>query len=463
VRDLLFLSHRIPYPPDKGDKIRAWHMFRHLARRFRVHLGCLLDDPDDLARVAELRPFCADLACIQIDRRMQRLKALLRVRPGQPLTLGYFHDARLQRWVDATLARYAIRHVFVYSSAVAHYVMRATERQGGNPKGGNLQGATDRKDVVQVLDMVDVDSTKWTAYAATAGWPARAVLSREGRTLLAFERRAAHSFTRSIFVNEAEWRHFVELAPEARDRTGWIDNGVDLEHFSPALAFPDPFPPMQQPTGQPVEQPGTPPARLSDAPRLVFTGRMDYRPNIDAVTWFARAVLPKLRARVPGVWFAIVGAAPTPEVTQLAALPGVIVTGRVPDTRPWLAHASIVVAPLLIGRGTQNKVLEGMAMARPVIATPEAFEGVQAMPERDILLADGVEQTIARIIDVLSGGWPGLGAAARRAVELRHDWSVTLAPLDALFPDDPEPTRPVPAQPASPASRPVPHPPEVAR
>jgi glycosyltransferase involved in cell wall biosynthesis len=146
-------------------------------------------------------------------------------------------------------------------------------------------------------------------------------------------------------------------------------------------------------------------------------------------------------------------------VYRLAELPGVIVTGRVADTRPWLAHATIVVAPLLIGRGTQNKVLEGMAMARPVIATPEAFEGVQAMPERDILLATGVEQTIDRITEVLSGRHPGLGAAARRAVELRHDWSVTLARLDDLFPDNPVPDPP----PALPSASLALTPPEVAR
>ncbi len=440
MRDLLFLSHRIPYPPDKGDKIRAWHMFKHLARRFRMHLGCFVDDPDDAAYLAELRPLCADLACIQIDRRTQRLKALLRARPGQPLTLGYFQDARLQRWVDATLARHAIRHIFVYSSAVARYVMRAT-----------AQGEAPTADTVRVLDMVDVDSAKWGAYAATAAWPARVVYAREGRTLLAFERRAARAFNHSIFVNEAEWRHFVELAPEARAYTGWVDNGVDLAHFSPALDFADPFPATVSSAG--------PASGSRAAPRLVFTGRMDYRPNIDAVTWFAQAVMPKLRERVPAAQFAIVGAAPVAEVSRLAELPGVLVTGRVADTRPWLAYATIVVAPLLIGRGTQNKVLEGMAMARPVIATPEAFEGVQAMPERDILLATGVEQTIERIIDVLSGRHPDLGTAARRAVELRHDWSVTLARLDDLFPDDAEPDRPTVLASAGPALPP----PEVAR
>jgi sugar transferase (PEP-CTERM/EpsH1 system associated) len=433
VRDLLFLSHRIPYPPDKGDKIRAWHMFEHLARRFRMHLGCFVDDPDDVAHEAVLRPLCADLACIRIEPRMQRIKALLRARPGQPLTLGYFHDARLRRWVDATLARHPIQHIFVYSSAVAHYVMHATAP-------------------VRVLDMVDVDSSKWTTYAATAGWPARMVFAREGRTLLAFERRAARAFTHSIFVNETEWRHFVDLAPEARHCTGWVNNGVDLAYFSPELAFADPFPPM--------------PPREADAggmtqaaPRLVFTGRMDYRPNVDAVTWFARSAMPALRALVPAARFAIVGAAPTPEVCRLADLPGIIVTGRVADTRPWLAHATIVVAPLLIGRGTQNKVLEGMSMSKPVIATPEAFEGVQAKPERDILLASGVEQTIGKIMDVLTGRYPGLGVAARRAVQLRHDWSATLTKLDDLFPEVPMPERSA----VTPSHRLVPPTSEVAR
>ena len=400
MQDLLFLSHRIPYPPDKGEKIRAWHMFRHLARSFRIHLGCFVDDPDDAARVPELRPLCTDLMCVPLDQRTQRLKALLRFRPGQPLTLGYFHDPRLQRWVDTTLARNPIRHIFVYSSAMAHYVMHAAAP-------------------VRILDMVDVDSTKWTSYAATARWPASMIYAREGRTLLAFERRAARAFTHSIFVSEAEWRHFVELAPETRDRTGWVDNGVDLDYFAPRNDFADPFPPTAPP----------------GSPRLVFTGRMDYRPNIDAVTWFAEQVMAPLRAAYPTASFAVVGAAPSPEVQALAARPGVIVTGRVADTRPWLAHAAIVVAPLLMARGTQNKVLEGMAMARPVIATPEAFEGVQASPEQDILLASGVDQTIARITEVLSGCHPGLGQAARQAMKSRHDWEATLAKLDTLFAD----------------------------
>ena len=402
MRDLLFLSHRVPFPPDKGDKIRAWNVFRHLARTYRMHLGCFIDDPADRQHLAELRTYCADLLCLPIHPRLRHIKSLLRVRQGQPLSLGYFHDRRLQRWVDAKLTGGAMAGVYVFSSSMATYAMHASG-------------------VRRVLDMVDVDSQKFAAYAETARFPARAVWAREGRTLLAFERRAAAQFDHSLFVSEHEWQHFVTLAPEAVHRTSWVSNGVDLEHFSPAHHFMAPF------EGKGAD--------------IVFTGRMDYWPNIDAVQWFAREVLPVLRQRVPSARFWIVGAAPASDVRALAALPGVQVTGRVPDTRPWLAAADVVIAPLRIARGIQNKLLEAMAMARPVVATPEAFEGVQAVPGRDILLANGVHETVQRIAEVLDGRHAGLGSAGRHAVESSHQWSVTLRPIDRLFSQHDEATR----------------------
>jgi glycosyltransferase involved in cell wall biosynthesis len=160
---------------------------------------------------------------------------------------------------------------------------------------------------------------------------------------------------------------------------------------------------------------------------------MDYRPNVDAVRWFAREVLPVLREHTPGARFWIVGAAPTRDVWRLHGLSGVRVTGRVPDTRPYLAAADVVVAPLRIARGIQNKLLEAMAMARPVVATPEAFQGVQAQAGRDILLANGIDQTVRCILEIFDGKHPFMGAAARRAVQAAHQWSVTLRPLDRLL------------------------------
>jgi sugar transferase (PEP-CTERM/EpsH1 system associated) len=391
--DLLFLSHRIPYPPDKGEKIRSWHLFERLARTHRIHLGCFIDDLRDWAHLPRLRPLCADLACFGLDRRWQKLKALLRMRAGGSLSAAYFHDARLQAWTAGKLAA-GIDRIFVYCSAMAPYVMEAAG-------------------TFRVLDMVDVDSEKWAAYAARSPAPARWVWAREARTLLALERRAASVFDRSLFVSAAECDRFATLAPQTRGRIGWIDNGVDTAYFSPDFPAPRPFPP--------------------GGPDLLFTGTMDYWPNVDAVAFFAREVLPRLRRERPGLRFWIVGANPSAAVKRLAALPGVQVSGRVADMRPYLRHADVVVAPLGIARGIQNKVLEAMAMARPVVASPQAFEGVHAEPGRDLLVAEGAAATAGLVGDVLDGRHPHLGEAARAAIERGHVWETTLAPLERLF------------------------------
>ncbi len=387
----LFLAHRIPYPPDKGEKIRAWNVFAHLARRHRMHLGCFIDDPADRAHVPMLRAACADLLCLDLDPRRQKLRALGGLRPGRPLTRDYFRDARMQHWVEATLA-HGIDRVFVFSSGMAGYVMDI-DRPG------------------MVLDMVDVDSEKFTEYARRAAWPARLVWAREGRTLLRFERQAAAHFARTLFVSHDEADRFATLAPEVAGRIDWVENGVDLDRFAPGLDLPSPFP--------------------DAAPRIVFTGTMDYWPNADGVAWFVQAVMPLLRARTPAPQFCIVGANPAPEVLRLAG-PRVQVTGRVADVRPYVAHAGVVVAPLRIARGIQNKVLEAMAMARPVVATPQAFEGVHAEPGRDLLVGADAAAMAALVDQVLDGAYPALGTAARQAMQRGHAWSATLRRLDEL-------------------------------
>ena len=393
---LLFLAHRLPYPPDKGDRIRSWHMLEHLCRDWEVDLGCLSDDPTDFDHLPRLREMCAEVRCEPVGGGPRAaLRALWRARPGQPLTLGWFHSDALRDWVRARSA--ARRHdaIFVYSSAMAPFVMAL-------PPGGR-----------RVLDLVDVDSEKWLAYAAAAAWPRRAVWAREARTLLAFERRAAATFDHTVLVSAEEAKRFVDLAPELAARVDHVDNGVDLERFDPAVPQPNPF------GGQ--------------APALVFTGTMDYRPNVEAVTWFAGTVMPALASAGVDARFHIVGARPTDAVRALAALPGVHVTGRVADTRPYIAHAAIAVAPLTIARGIQNKVLEAMALARPVVASPAAFEGVRARRGQDLLVADGVPEWVSAVRAILEGRHPGLGAAARTAVRQRHDWSATLRRLDPLL------------------------------
>ena len=395
---LLFLSHRLPYPPDKGEKIRAWHILKRLARTHDVHLGCLSDERVDSSQLGELRKICASVGCFRMSPVVQKVRALARMRSGRPLTVDVFHSGRLSKWVGETLSRNPIRAIFAFSSAVAPYVRG-------------------RRRLYRVLDMVDIDSEKWRAYAQYHGWPMHDVYRREAETLLALERQLALEFDRTLFVSCPEAQRFIELAPESRERVGWLANGVDLDMFSPKHSFPSPF-------GQTVAN-------------LVFTGTMSYWPNIDAVTWFVDTVLPIIRSSRPMVHFHIVGASPSRSVSRLSQTPGVSVTGRVPDVRPFLAHADVAVAPLRLARGIQNKVLEAMAMGRPVVATPEAFEGIDALPGRDVLVANTAELMAQNILGVLEKRYPSLGSAARSAIERNHSWSHTLKALDTLFPAAP--------------------------
>ncbi len=391
MRDLLFVSHRFPYPLNKGEKIRAYHLLRHLAPEWRIRLGCLVEDPDDLAHLPVLREICAEVAAFRIDKRVQKLRALARARPGRPLMLDYYRHPGLGRWVAERLPGADV--AYIYSAAMAPYVL-------------DLPPSRARR----LLDMQDIDSEKWTRYAADAAWPMRAVWAREGRTLLAYERRAAAACDATFFVTQAEARRFAELAPEVADRLDHVECGVDLGFFSPDHVFPSPYP--------------------GPARRAVFIGNMDYWPNADAAAWFATEILPRIAPR-PEFW--IVGANPGPETRRLAELPGVHVTGRVADVRPYLAHADVSVSPLRIARGIQNKVLEAMAAGRPVVASPGAFEGIRAQPGRDLLVADGAA-AIAEIVGaVLSGAHPGLGAAGRAAVEAGYAWPAVLGRLDALL------------------------------
>ncbi|HEY0327001.1 MAG TPA: glycosyltransferase, partial [Allosphingosinicella sp.] len=261
-----------------------------------------------------------------------------------------------------------------------------------------------------VMDFVDMDSAKFEAYAEAGGLLAP-VHAREARYLSAYERSVAARADAGLFVSEAEAALF-------RDRTGAdnvraLANGIDARHFAPDSAFPR--------LGE---------AERAQGPILLFTGQMDYRPNIDAVRWFAEEVLP----RVPQGRFVIAGRNPTREVKALAG-PRVTVTGAVRDMRSWLAAADVVVAPLRIARGIQNKVLEAMAMARPVVASPAAFEGIEAEPGRDLIVAGeagAMADEIAALIEAPDRA-AALGTAGRTLVVSRYGWEARLAPLEGLI------------------------------
>ena len=388
--DILFLAHRIPYPPDRGDKIRAYHLLRHLARNHRVHLVAFADDPDDLQHQDGLAPYTATRTIIwrAPPTLWTGVRALLQRRPVSLVAFG--HPA-VQRAVDALLMAEPIETIFLFSSQMAQYLPPAPEQR-------------------VIMDFVDMDSAKFAAYAKSARAPMAWVHRREASLLLAHERRVACAADASLFVSEAEAALF--RARTNAPRVHAIENGIDTIFYDPAQRF--------EPVG-------------GEGPLLAFTGQMDYRPNIEAVTWFADQVFPRIRQAHPDARFAIVGRAPTPAVQALAERPGIRVTGTVSDVRDWLAAAALVVAPLQLARGIQNKVLEGMAMARAVVASPAAAEGID---HADTLCvaegADAFGDAVLRLLDAPDTA-TALGASARARVIARYSWDARLAPLDALL------------------------------
>ncbi|WP_029622650.1 TIGR03087 family PEP-CTERM/XrtA system glycosyltransferase [Sphingomonas elodea] len=388
--ELLFLAHRIPYPPDRGDKIRAYHLLRHLARDHRVHLIGFADDEDDLQRKGGLAPYTAsrEIFWRSPPNVLTGLRAVLQCRP---VSLVAFADAEMRQAVRRLLTERPIETIFVFSSQMAQYLPPRPHQR-------------------VIMDFVDMDSAKFAAYAEAGRGPMAWVHRREAALLQAHEHRVACGVDASLFVSDAEAALFRERTGAPRVHA--IENGIDTGHYDPGRRYP---------------------AVLGEGPLLVFTGQMDYRPNIDAVIWFADAVFPRVRRSHPTARFAIVGRAPTPAVRALAQRPGILVTGTVPDVRDWLAAAALVVAPLQLARGIQNKVLEGMAMAKAVVASPAAAEGIDHAGT--LRIADGADLFGDAVLSLLAEPEiaAALGAAGRARVIARYSWDARLAPLDALL------------------------------
>lgn len=394
MEPLLYLTHRIPYPPNKGDKITTFHLLQHLSERYEVYLGTFIDDPADEVHRPVLDRFCAGVHAAKLDPRSARVLSATGFLRGEALTLAYYRNRGLQAWVDRIVAERGIRKVVLYSSPMAMYAL-------------SLEG------VRVVAHFADVDSAKWVDYAPQHRWPMSWVYRREGAKLLAFERKSAARFAACTLVTDAEAALFARLAPECANKLRVVRNGVDTAYFAPDAARATPFAPDEEP--------------------IVFTGAMDYLPNVDAVTWFAQDMLPVLAAERPKVRFYIVGMNPSPAVQALARDARITVTGKVPDVRPYLQHARVVVAPLRIARGVQNKVLEAMAMQRPVVVAAAATGGVSGIAGEDFATAGTTEEFIAQVralFDVTAGD--AMGRKARARVVAEHGWSDNLALLTDL-------------------------------
>jgi sugar transferase (PEP-CTERM/EpsH1 system associated) len=386
--NILLLTHRLPYAPNRGDRIRSYHLLRQLSREHEVSLLSLVHDADEAGHAGDVRAGCADLEVVLAPKLANLARGLLSLPGFRPLTHSLLSGPGAASAIARLVSRRRPDVVLAYCSGMARYVFEPP-----------LSG------LPFVLDMVDVDSEKWRDQAAASRVPMRWIYAREQRTLAAFEVKATAAAACTLVTNERERRTLASAVPGADIRV--VPNGIDLIHFTP------PSPPAPSVT-------------------VVFTGVMDYDPNVEAVTWFVREVWPAVRAARPDARFVIVGANPNAEVQALAGA-DVTVTGSVPDTRPFLWNAAVAVAPLHRARGVQNKVLEAVAAGVPAIATPVVSDGLPAEVLPAVRTAGTAAEFAAAVVGLLA-----LHPEERRAISALANlrplsWPERLAPVSEIL------------------------------
>ena len=398
--EILFLSHRIPFPPNRGDKIRSHHVLRHLAGLAPVHVATFADDAADMAHEAELAAVATSHCLVQRRKSMVRagLEALAK---GQPVSLTAFHDPALAAYVRKLLAERPIGTIYAFSGQMGQYIPQA------------FKGRV-------IYDFVDVDSAKFEAYAEPGRGPRAWIDAREGRLLCAEEARLARRADMSLLVSNEEAALFrARLLPQDRldCAVGTLRNGIDSELFDPARS---------EPASAMLECGG---------PRLIFTGQMDYAPNIAAARRVIERLLPAIRQRFPDATFHVVGRNPPDALRALHGKNGTFMWGAVGNMPSHLAAADLALVPLELARGVQNKVLEAMAMRLPVVLTPEAATGIGGRDGQQYLVgqddADLIEQVCALLGNAERRSM--IGAAARHYIVDKLSWQATLAPLAAML------------------------------
>lgn len=407
---VLFLVHRIPYPPNRGDRIRSFHMLDFLAHRAEVALAFLTDQSPSAETLQALQERCCWVGWGPWGRWQRWLRAAWAFVQGKPATQGLFASSKLRRQLRTWLQQYRPNAVLVFCSSMAQYL--------------DLPGL---EKVRTVVDLVDVDSQKWFDYARLSwGWR-RWAYKREGQRLRQLEHWIGQRADAVLLTGPHEAALYRQIAPEANLHV--IINGVDTEYFRPDFGA------GAVPEAEKLQPAGADSAAGPQA-RCVFVGALDYQANIDAITWFCQEVWPLVRQRRPDAEFLVVGSNPTRAVYRLASrTPGFRLIGPVPDVRPYLAKAEVVVIPLRVARGIQNKVLEAMAMGKAVLASPQALEGLAIQPAHE---AESAEDPISWA-EKLVALWAdpnrraSLGQTGRRYVETHHQWPQVLQPLAHLL------------------------------
>ncbi len=386
---IFYICRRVPFPPDRGDKIAAFNQIRHLAAQHEVHVFCLGDGVQDLANISGLQAYAKTVTAAPVDEFTIKLRALAALVTGQPLSVAALNETQLHDAIRRKFVELRPDLIVVYSCNMAQF-------------------AEHFPDVPRIMHFGDLDSLKWRQYAERSSIPLNWIYAIEAQRLLGYERQIAKIFSHALVHTEIERHDFERLIPGIPVTV--VGNGVDLDYFRSAGG-----------------------AKIPAS--MVFTGVMDYRPNIDAVVWFCNEVLPIVQTEIPAANFTICGSRPAPAVRRLAKHRGVTVTGWVADARPYLDRAEIFVAPLRMGRGVQNKLLEGLAMGLPCVASTAARRGTVVADGEGMLAADEPMDFARHVVDLLRDGTrrAEMSRRARAAAEANYRWEVQLARLDEVI------------------------------
>ena len=409
MKRLLFISHRVPYPPDKGERIRSFHDIRALSEHFQVTLASLSLDESETQAAEALKTWCQTILIAPTTRTRALVRGALAVLRGRSATQGFYQSNRLLRMILAEAARKPFDLTLVCSSAMAPCLWQIPCP-------------------ARVTDLVDVDSAKWTAYARELSQPRHWLYTREADEVASLEQEACRlsdavvvvTGSEAVLLGNARGRRCpLPMTQEMRDKIKAVGNGVDCEYFDLSAVEPAH---IENTRGQNAHA------------TLVFTGTMDYRPNVQAVCWFVKNVWPGLKREAPELCFLIVGRQPTREVRRLAQIPGIHVTGTVADVRPYLAAASVAVFPLQMSPGIPNKLLEALAAGRPTVASPCAIEGLDLQVGQHLLQAQTPDQWRHQVLALLADATrrEQLGRQGRLQVREHFTWEQQLAPLVEL-------------------------------
>ncbi|MEK7274415.1 MAG: TIGR03087 family PEP-CTERM/XrtA system glycosyltransferase [Candidatus Desantisbacteria bacterium] len=386
---ILFISQRLPYPPIRGDKIRGFNLVRGLSEQHDVSVVSFIRTTKEMADVEALKQYCTSVDVCMLGEWKSKLNACLGVFTTKPLTLSWYYSKQLWDIVQKKIRDEKFDLLFVMCSSMAQYVF-----DNDNPK---------------IIDLVDVDSEKWIQYANRTSFPYSWVYSLEAKRLRRYEKDINKIFNNCLVVTEEEKKIFSSFSLYP-DKITAISIGIDEEYFKPLL---------EEYTSN----------------TIVFTGAMDYFPNIDAMIFFCKEILPLVKEKLPDVILYIVGSSPTQEVQRLANNKDIIVTGYVDDTRPYIGKSAVCVVPLRVAQGIQNKILEAMSMGIPVVTTSFGNKGVGAEEDKEIVVADDKNKFAEKVVEILQNRIlrDQLSRNGKQLIGQRYSWKRVTDELNELI------------------------------